>query len=148
MKTLTELLSFFEHGDIPTQSQFEELIRTMFELFAAAQETANSAVTTANVALAAGPKALLKFSVSTETIVADTNVDSVALFSSTSTSRTFDITFTVPLPNANYVVLLGGPPTEQGTTGVLNGVARVVSQSTAVVRVTMGTTGTLFMVCI
>jgi hypothetical protein len=148
MKTLTELLSFFEHGDIPTQSQFEELIRTMFELFAAAQETANSAVTTANVALAAGPKALLKFTVSTETIVADTNVDSVVLFSSTPTSRTFDITFTVPLPNANYVVLLGGPPTEQGTTGVLNGVARVVSQSTTVARVTTGTTGTLFMVCI
>ena len=71
MKTLTELLSFFEHGDIPTQSQFEELIRTMFELFAAAQTTANAAVTTANTALAAGPKALLKFTVSTETIVAD-----------------------------------------------------------------------------
>ncbi len=148
MKTLTELLSFFEHGDIPTQSQFEELIRTMFELFAAAQATANAAVTTANVALAAGPKALLKFTVSTETIVADTNIDSVVLFSSTPTSRTFDITFTVPLPNANYVVLLGGPPTEQGTTGLLNGVARVVSQSTSVVRVTTGTTGTLFMVCI
>jgi hypothetical protein len=148
MKTLTELLSFFEHGDIPTQSQFEELIRTMFELFAAAQTTANAAVTTANTALAAGPKALLKFTVSTETIVADTNVDSVVLFSSTPTSRTFDITFTVPLPNANYVVLLGGPPTEQGTTGLLNGVARVVSQTTTVVRVTTGTTGTLFMVCI
>jgi len=148
MKTLTELLSFFEHGDIPTQSQFEELIRTMFELFAAAQTTANAAVTTANTALAAGPKALLKFTVSTETIVADTNIDSVVLFSSTPSSRTFDITFTVPLPNANYVVLLGGPPTEQGTTGLLNGVARVVSQSTTVVRVTTGTTGTLFMVCI
>lgn len=148
MKTITELKSYFEHGDIPTEGQFRELLDTMFELFANAQATANAAVETANAASGVSPKALLKFDVGAGTIIADTNVATVTLFSSSANQKTWDIDFTAPLANSNYIVLLGGPPVEVGTSGTLGNVARVVAQSTTSVRVSGGTSGTLFVMCI
>jgi hypothetical protein len=144
--TATQLKSYFEHGDVPSESQFKELIDYITELFNNAQTTANNAAAAAAAAQAAAPKALLKGVISPASITAHTNVASFALQSSTATSRTMRLTFTAPLANANYIVAVSGPPIESG--GVVVDVTRVVAQTTTTLDVLTGLTGTLFVVCI
>src|SRR5262245_57367129 len=119
MQTQTVLKSYFQHGDVPSESQFVELIDTMFELFANAQAIASSAVATANAAAAAAPKALLKH-VTNVGVQFSTNLEAPTVTWQGSVQPFYwqlVLEFTTPLAHGNYVVM--GQADGLGTAQVL-----------------------------
>ena len=108
MTTQTALKSYFEHGDIPSGSQFTELIDTMFELFNNAQATSNAAVTTANAALAAAntvSAARHLPGVSSGTTDWSANVASVTYHGAVGQQVRVRVNFTTAYADADYFVI-------------------------------------------
>jgi len=114
-QTETILKSYFETGDQPTQTQFEEFIGTMFYLYQLAQNTAVQASDNADDAVSHAPLAMV-----TARYVSGTayTLDSQQNIASIQTRRVSDsvldnvgnlklrFNFTTPIVDANYVLAL------------------------------------------
>jgi hypothetical protein len=108
-ETQTNLKSFFETGDLPTQAQFAELIDTMFYLYNDAKDSADAATAVAAAAVASAE------AVSAPVIVQFTNDEFTNAIVGLATgvasvvnigAYNFRVTFTTPFLNTLYKVMV------------------------------------------
>lgn len=111
-QTVANLLNYFRTGNTPTQDQFEELIRTAFNQYQEAIDTATAASDLVNTTLGNYAKEKVKamaiFKVNMDlsiTVLQTWNVSGVA-FSGTATN--LRVSFTAAFADANYVALVTG----------------------------------------